>query len=70
MKALLTEEDIKLHVCFTEGYRIGHQDTTHGVYSGNQSFSIPTACCYTKSDRPDDLQNDRVIVVTESSDHS
>ena len=42
---------------------------TKKAYFGNQCFRIFTACCYTKSPDNNDIRNDHVIVVTESSDH-
>ena len=36
---------------------------------GNLYFSIFTVCCFAKNPNNDDVRNDNVIVVTESSDH-
>ena len=45
------------------------QDSIKSAYFGNQCFSIFAACCYNKSLNNNDVRNDNVIVVTESSDH-
>ena len=57
-----------LHVDFAESYKNEKQDAIQSAYFGNQCFRIFTACCYAKSPN-NDVRNDNVIVVTESSDH-
>ena len=69
MKDSLAEEDIILHVDFAESYCSDQQDAMQSAYFENQSFIIFRACYYTKPVGSDDLRNDSVVVVTESSDH-
>ena len=42
----------------------------HSAYFGNQRFSIFTACFYVKRPNNNNVRNDNVIAVTESSDHN
>ena len=58
-----------LHEDFAEIYKITSKTPYKKAYFGNQCFRIFTACCYTKSINNNDVRNDNVIVVTESSDH-
>ena len=58
-----------LHEDFAEIYTNQQQDVIQKAYFGNQCFRIFTACCYAKSPSNNDVRNDNVIVVTESSDH-
>ena len=58
-----------LHEDFAEIYKNHQQDVIQKAYFGNQCFRIFTACCYAKSPNNNDVRNDNVIVVTESSDH-
>ena len=48
MKNSLNENDIFVHVDYAESYRNNQQDEIQSGYFGNSSFSIFTACCYTK----------------------
>ena len=69
IKASLSENDVMLHVDFAESYRNGQQDALKSAYFGNQCFRIFTACCYARSPNNNDVRNENVIVVTESSGH-
>ena len=59
-----------LHEDFAEIFKNHQQDAIQKAYFGNQCFRIFTECCYAKSPNNDDVRNDNVIVVTESSDHN
>ena len=66
MKNSLNENDIFVHVNYAESYRNNQQDEIQIWYFGNSSFSIFTACCYTKSSDPSSLTGivtDSVVVV-------
>ena len=67
----LFKEDLKTSskVDITEIYRNDQQDAIQSAYFGNQGFSIFAVCCYDKPVGSDDLQNDNVMMVTESSYH-
>ena len=49
--------------------KVNQQDAIKSAYFGNQCFRIFTACCYAKSPNNNDVRNENVIVVTESSDY-
>ena len=52
---------------FDEIYKNHPQDAIQKAYFGNQCFRLFTACCYAKNPNNNDVRNDNVIVVTESS---
>ena len=58
-----------LYVDFAESSKNNQQDAIQSAYFGKQCFRIFTACCYTESHHNDNVRNDNVIVITESSDH-
>ena len=58
-----------LHEDFAEIYKNHQQDAMQKAYFGNQCFRIFTACYSAKSPNNNDVDNDNVIVVTESSNH-
>ena len=68
IKASLSENDLMLHVDFAESYKNDQQDAIQNPYFGYECFSIFTECCYAESFNNNDVRNDNVIVVTESSD--
>ena len=55
-------------VDFAESYTNSQQDAIQSAYFGQQSFSIFTACTYSRENEA--FVNDNVIVVSESPDHS
>ena len=69
IKASLFENDLTLHVDFAGSYKNDKQDAIQSAYFGNPCFRIFAACCYAESPNNNDVRNDNVIVVTESSDH-
>ena len=70
IKASFSENDLMLHVDFTESYKNDQKYAIQNAYFKNQSFSIFTECCYTKSPNNSNVRNFSVTVVTESSDHN
>ena len=58
-----------LYEDFAEIYKNHQQAAIQKAYFGNQCFRTFTACCYAKSPNNNDVRNDNVIVITESSDH-
>ena len=58
-----------LQIYFAESYKNDQQEATQSAYFGNRCFSIFTACCYTKSPSNNDVRNDNIITVAETSDH-
>ena len=69
IKASLSENDLMLHLDFTESHQNDQQDVIQNAYFENRCFSIFTECCYGKSSNNNDVIKD-VIVVTESFDHN
>ena len=69
IKASFSETDLMFHVDFAESYKSDLQDAIQSAYFVDQCFSIFTACCYIKSPHSNNVRNDNVIVVTESSNH-
>ena len=69
IKASLSENDLILHVDFTENYKNDQQDATQSAYFENQCLCIFIECYYAKSSNHNDIRNENVIVFTESSDH-
>ena len=69
IKASLSENDLILPVYFAESYKNNQQDAIQSAFSENQCYSIFTECCYTESFNNNDVRNDNVIVVIESSNH-
>ena len=68
IKASVSENDLMLHVDFAESYKNDQQDAIQNPYFGYERFSIFAECCYAESSNNNDVRNDNVIVVTESSD--
>ena len=48
MKDSFKDDDLVVQIAFTESYKNEQQDVIQSAYFGNQSFSIFTACCYSK----------------------
>ena len=59
-----------VHVDHAESYKISQQNENQSAYFGNSTFSIFTACCYTKSLDNGDLKKDSIVVVNESREHN
>lgn len=53
---------------YAESYKNSQQNEIQSAYFGNSTFSIFTACCYSRS--PDgSLKKDSIVVISESKDH-
>ena len=70
IKSSFSENNLMLHVDFTESYKNDQQYVLQSAYFKNQSFSIFTACCYIKRANNNNVRSFSVIAVTESSDHN
>lgn len=70
MKQTLGPNDLLIHVDFAESYSNIQQDAIQSSYFGQQTFSIFTACGYTKLEEDEHVKNDNVVVISEHSDHS
>ena len=74
IKESLDYGQILVHVNYAESYKNSQQDEIQSAYFGNNTFSIFTACCYTKSigteDAEDGMKKDSFVVVSESNDHN
>ena len=70
VKESLDHLQILVHVDYVESYKSSQQNEIQSVYLGNTTFSIFTACCYTKSlDDDGGLKKDSIVVISESKDH-
>ena len=67
----IIKEDLKntalLHLDFSESWKNANQDKIQRAYFGQSSFSIFTACAYTKNG---EIRTIPVTVTTESNEHS
>ena len=54
-KESLDHGEILVHVDYAESYKNVQQNEIQSAYFGNSTFSIFTACCYTKSLDEDDV---------------
>ena len=69
MKENLQENEVILHVDYSESYNNTQQDEIQSAYFGNSTFSIFTACGYIFNNGRE-LSKRSVAVIGESSDHS
>ena len=67
LKENLKTNEFILHVDYSENYKDKKQDEIQSVYLGHNSFSIFTACCYTRG-IDDTLLNENFT--SEATDHS
>ena len=67
LKENLKTNEFILHVDYSEDYKDKKQDEIQSVYLGHNSFSIFTACCYTRG-IDDTLLNENFT--SEATDHS
>ena len=58
VKDSFKDDDLMVQVDFTESYKNEQQDVIQSAYFGYQSFSIFTACCYSKVSGK--IKNDRL----------
>ena len=66
----LKESEMLVHVDFAENYQNKQQSEIQSAYFGHTSFSLFTACCYTRNVVSNEIDNHNIMVVTEASDHS
>ena len=70
VKESLDHGQILVHVDYAESYKNSKQNEIQNAYFGNTTFSIFTACCYTKLlDDDGGLKKDSIVVISESKDH-
>ena len=69
MKENLQENEVILHVDYSENYNNTQQDEIQSAYFGNSTFSIFTTCDYILNNGRE-LSKRSAAVVGESSDHS
>ena len=68
LKEELGENEILLHVDYSENYSNIQQGEMRCAYFGHDSFSIFTACCYLCKEC--DLINENISIISEAKDHS
>ena len=68
LKEELGENEVLLHVDYSENYSNIQQGEIRSAYFGHDSFSIFTACCYLRKDG--DVFNENITIISEASDHS
>lgn len=66
----LKESEVLVHVDFAENYENKQQAEIQSVYFGHISFSIFTACCYTRNIISNEIEKHNIAIVPEASDHS
>ena len=69
LKENLKTNEFIIHVDYSENYKDKEQDEIHSAYFGHNSFSIFTACCYTRG-IDGTLLNENFTVTSEATDHS
>ena len=69
IKENLKENDVILHVDYSESYERKHQNKAQKAYFDHTAISIFTACCYLK-DENSKLEKESVTLTSELSDHS
>lgn len=69
IKNNMGENEMLVHVNFAENYENKQQSEIQSPYFGHTTFSIFTACCYTR-DSNGQIQKHNIALVTEASDHS
>ena len=70
VKESLDHGQILVHVDYAESYKNSQQNEIQSAYFGNSTFSIFTACCYTKSLDSGGLKKDSIVVVNDSKEHN
>ena len=70
VKESLDHGQILVHVDYAESYKNQQQNEIQSTYLGNSTFSIFTACCYTKLLDNGGLKIDSIVVVNESKEHN
>ena len=70
IKENLEEDEILLHVDYSENYENKQQGEIQSAYFGHTTFSLFTACCYLRLPNEDDLHKDHLTITSESTDHS
>ena len=70
VKESLDHGQLLVHVDYAESYKNSQQNEIQSAYFGNSTFSIFTACCYTKSLDNGGLKKDSIVVVNESKKHN
>ena len=68
-KAELSDDDLLVHVDFTESYRNDKQNEIKRAYFENQRFLLFTSCCYFKG-VTSVIRNKSVVALTKNSDHN
>ena len=68
MKANLKDNEMMLHVDFSENYHNKKQSKIQSAYFGHIGFGKFTTCCYLKNIK--ELKKHNIAIVTEASDHS
>ena len=68
LKNELEPNEMIVHVDFAENYENKQQSEVQSAYFGHTSFSLFTACCYTRS--RGELEKHKFVVTTEAKDHS
>ena len=69
VKDNLKQNDLLIHVDYSENYNNKQQWEIQSAYFGHVGFSVFTACCYFK-DESNAINKDAITVTTETSDHS
>ena len=70
VKESLDHGQIFVHVDYAESYKNSQQKEIQSAYFGNSTFSIFTACCYTKSLDNGGLKKESIVVVNDSKEHN
>ena len=70
VKESLDHGQILLHVDYAKPYTISQQNETQNAYFGNCTFSIFTACYYTKPLDNGGLKEDSILVVNKCKEHN
>ena len=65
----MSTKEILVHVDFAENYENKQLSEIQSAYFGHTTFSIFTACCYTRN-VDGEIQIHNIALVTEASDHS
>ena len=69
VKDNLKQNDLLIHVDYSENYNNKQQWEIQSAYFEHASFSIFTACCYFK-DESNAINKEAITVTSETSDHS
>ena len=69
LKENLKTNEFIIHVDYSENYKDKEQGEIQSAYFGHNSFSIFTACCYTRG-IDGTLLNENFTVTSEATDHS